>query len=113
MPLSSSSALQGWPTYDWILAFGGLSIGLGFLLYGYHLMRSLGNNLTSHSPSRGYCMEFGASITVLIASRIGLPISTTQCITGATIAIGMLSGINAVNWRRFGAIFFSWFNYRE
>lgn len=45
---------------------------------------------------------------MLVASRIGLPISTTQCITGATIAIGMVSGFRAVNWRRFGNIFLSW-----
>ena len=53
-------------------------------------------------------MEMGASITVLLASRIGLPISTTQCITGATLAVGMLNGLRGVNWRRFSTIFFSW-----
>ena len=71
-------------------------------------MRSLGNNLTYHSPSRGYCMELGAAIIVLIASRIGLPISTTQCITGATMAVGLLNGVKGVNWMRFLSIFGSW-----
>ena len=83
-------------------------IGIGVSVYGFHLMRSLGNNLTYHSPSRGYCMEMGASITVLFASRIGLPISTTQCITGATMAVGLLNGLRGVNWKRFGTIFLSW-----
>lgn len=55
----TGSTSAGWPTPDWILAFGGASIGLGFLVYGYHLMRSLGNNLTFHSPSRGYCVSGG------------------------------------------------------
>ena len=103
-----ASAANGWETPDWILAWGGISIGIGFIVYGYHLMRSLGNNLTYHSPSRGYAMEMGAAITVLLASRIGLPISTTQCITGATMAIGMMNGLNGVNWRRFASIFGSW-----
>lgn len=52
----SGTPSKGWPTPDYLLAAGGVTIGLGFLIYGYHLMRSLGNNLTFHSPSRGYCM---------------------------------------------------------
>jgi phosphate/sulfate permease len=103
-----ASAANGWATPDWLLAVGGIMIGLGFTVYGYHLMRSLGNNLTYHSPSRGYCMEFGAAVTVLLASRIGLPISTTQAITGATIAIGLLNGLRGINWMKFATIFASW-----
>ena len=111
-PLPNSSSLasvkNGWATPDWLLAVGGIMIGIGFWVYGFHLMRSLGNNLTYHSPSRGYCMEMGAAITVLFASRIGLPISTTQCITGATMAVGLLNGLRGVNWKRFSTIFLSW-----
>ena len=83
-------------------------IGIGFTSYGYNLMRTLGNNLTYHSPSRAYCMELGAAIIVLLASRVGLPISTTQCITGATIAVGLLNGLKGINWRRFAEIFGAW-----
>lgn len=102
------SAANGWEVPTWLLAVGGIMIGIGFCTYGFHLMRVLGNNLTYHSPSRGYCMEMGAAITVLIASRIGLPISTTQCITGATMAVGLLNGARGVNWKRFSTIFLSW-----
>ena len=91
-----------------MLAVGGIMLGIGFCTYGFHLMRTLGNSLTYHSPSRGYCMEMGAAITVIIASRIGLPISTTQCITGATMAVGLLNGARGVNWKRFRTIFMSW-----
>lgn len=102
------SATDGWETPTWMLAVGGVMIGIGFTSYGYNLLRSLGNNLTYHSPSRCFCMEFGAAIIVLLASRIGLPISTTQCITGATMAVGLMNGASGVNWRRFISIFFSW-----
>lgn len=102
------SATDGWETPLWMLAVGGIMIGIGFTSYGYNLLRSLGNNLTYHSPSRCYCMEFGAAIIVLLASRIGLPISTTQCITGATMAVGLMNGATGVNWRRFATIFGSW-----
>jgi len=102
------SATDGWETPTWMLAVGGIMIGIGFTSYGYNLIRSLGNNLTYHSPSRCYCMEFGAAIIVLLASRIGLPISTTQCITGATMAVGLMNGATGVNWKRFSMIFGAW-----
>jgi hypothetical protein len=44
------------------------------LVYGYHVMRSLGNKITQVSPTRGFAMELGAAITVLLASRLGLPV---------------------------------------
>jgi hypothetical protein len=57
-------------------AFGGASIVLGLLTYGYQVMRNLGNRLTLMSPSRGFCMELGSAITVLMATRLALPVST-------------------------------------
>lgn len=79
----------------WILCFGGGAIVLGLLTYGYHVMRTLGNRLTLISPSRGFCMELSSAITVLMATRLKLPVSTTQCITGATIGVGLANG----DWR--------------
>jgi len=93
----------------WILAFCGLAIDIGLVTYGYNVMRSLGNNITFHSPSRGFSMELGTSLTVLTASKIGLPVSTTHCITGATTAVGLCNGdLGAVNWRMIAWCFFSW-----
>ncbi|KAG8741800.1 Na+/Pi symporter [Ceratobasidium sp. 414] len=97
------------PVAVWMLAFGGAAIVLGLATYGYNIMRVLGNRLTLHSPSRGFSMELGASIAVVLASQLAVPVSTTQCITGATIAVGMCNGdLKALNWRMFGWIFFSW-----
>lgn len=97
------------PVELWQLAYGGAGIVLGLALYGFNIMRELGNNLTYQSPSRGFCMDVGSAITVLIASKEGFPISTTQCITGATIGVGIANGEwRAVNWRLFGRIFLSW-----
>jgi phosphate/sulfate permease len=55
-----------------LLALGGAAIDVGLLFYGYHVMRSLGNKFTYHSPSRGFAMELGTSLTVLSASRFGM-----------------------------------------
>lgn len=64
-PLSSKT-----PTPVWILAFGGIMIVIGLATYGYNIMKILGNKLTLHSPSRGFSMELGAAITVLLASQV-------------------------------------------
>ena len=66
---------------------------------GYNIMRSLGNNITYHSPSRGFSMELGAALSVITASFFALPVSTTQCIVGATVAVGLCNGqLRAINW---------------
>jgi len=97
------------PVPIWILAFGGIAIVIGLGTYGWKLMSVLGNRLTMHSPSRGFSMELGASITVVVASYLGLPVSSTQSITGATLAVGLCNGdYKAMNWRMLGWIFFSW-----
>ncbi|SPO32613.1 probable PHO89 - Na+/phosphate co-transporter [Ustilago trichophora] len=97
------------PVPIWILAFGGVAIVIGLGTYGWKLMSVLGNRLTMHSPSRGFSMELGASITVVLASYLGLPVSSTQSITGATLAVGLCNGdYKAMNWRMLGWIFFSW-----
>lgn len=75
----------------------GAAISIGLWTYGYNMMRQLGNRLTLHSPSRGFSMELGAALTVVIATRLALPISTTQCITGATVGVGK-SQLLAIDW---------------
>jgi len=88
------------PVPVWVLAFGGIAIDLGLATYGYNIMRNLGNRLTLHSPSRGFSMELGAALTVVLASRLAVPISTTQCIVGATMAVGLCNGdYKSINWR--------------
>jgi phosphate/sulfate permease len=82
----------------------GLSIDLGLVTFGYHVMRSLGNNITYQSPSCGFSMELGAAMTVIIASFLGIAVSTTHCITGATVAVGLCN----INWKVVSWTIFSW-----
>ncbi|KAG0175941.1 Na+/Pi symporter [Apophysomyces sp. BC1034] len=98
------------PVPIWILAYGGVAIDLGLATMGYKVMRKMGNNITYVTPSRGFCAELAAALTVLTCSKLGLPVSTTHCITGATAAIGLCNGnMKAVNWKMLGWCFFSWF----
>ncbi|EXJ74637.1 phosphate-repressible phosphate permease [Cladophialophora psammophila CBS 110553] len=97
------------PVPYWILAFGGAAIVIGLWTYGYNIMRNLGNRITLHSPSRGFSMELGSAITVIMATKLKLPISTTQCISGATVGVGLCSGTwRTINWRMVAWIYFGW-----
>ena len=91
--VSSKTGVQ-----KWVLAYGGLAIVLGLLLYGYRVMKSLGYKLTMLSPSRGSSAELGASLTVVTASFLGIPVSTTQCIVGAVTAVGLVGGRQSIDW---------------
>jgi phosphate/sulfate permease len=97
------------PTPIWFLIVAGLLLGLGFWFYGYHIVRALGNKITQMSPTRGFSVELGAAITVLLASRLGLPVSTTQCLTGAAMGVALMNyDLGAVNWKQLAFIFGGW-----
>merc|ERR1712194_717549 len=85
--VSSKSEVQ-----KWVLALGGAGIVVGLALYGYKLIISLGYRMTKVSPSRGFAIELSAATVVVVASFIGIPISTTQCKVGGTTAVGMFGG---------------------
>ncbi|KAF9357540.1 Na+/Pi symporter [Mortierella sp. AD094] len=98
------------PVPVWILAYGGIAIDIGLLTYGYKVMATLGNNICYVSPSRGFSLSLGTSLTVLTCSKLGLPVSTTHCVTGATTSVGLCSGggIKSINWKVLGLIASSW-----
>ncbi|EFR05111.1 phosphate permease PHO89 [Nannizzia gypsea CBS 118893] len=97
------------PVPVWQLAVLALTISLGLITYGYNIMKVMGNKLTYHSPSRGSSMEMGAAICVLVFSQYSLPVSTSMCITGATVGVGLCNGtFKAVNWQRVGLLVFAW-----
>ena len=97
------------PTPVWFLVVAGLLLGTGFWFYGYRIIRSLGNRLTKMSPTRGYSAELGAAITVLMASRLALPVSTTQCLTGGVVGVALMNyDVGAVNWKQVLWIFSGW-----
>ena len=93
----------------WILVLGGVGIILGLVMWGYRIIVAIGVKLTKLTPSRGFSIELGAAITVLIASRLGLPVSTTHCQVGATMGVGLVEFKgNTVNWKQFLYICIGW-----
>lgn len=92
----------------WILPLGAVGIVIGLATLGAKVIRTIGENITHLTPSRGFAAEIAAASTVVIASGIGLPISTTQTLVGAVLGVGMARGIAALNLGVIRNIFVSW-----
>lgn len=92
----------------WVLALGGLGIVVGLATWGWRVIETIGKKITELTPTRGFSAEFGAAATILIASRLGLPISTTHTLVGSVIGVGLARGIEALDLRTTRHIVVSW-----
>ncbi len=92
----------------WILVLGGSGIVIGLATMGYRVMQTIGTGITELTPSRGFCATLAAAATVVLASRTGLPVSTTHIAVGAVIGVGLARGIGAIDLRVIGGIAASW-----
>lgn len=93
---------------SWALALGGFGIVIGLATWGWRVIETIGKKITELTPTRGFSAEFGAATTILMASRLGLPISTTHTLVGAVIGVGMARGIEALNLGMMRDIVASW-----
>ena len=92
----------------WVLVLGGAGIVTGLVTLGYRVMRTIGTKITSLTPTRGYCATLAAATTVVLASKTGLPVSTTHIAVGAVLGVGLTSGMGAVDLRVIRDIVGSW-----
>lgn len=92
----------------WVLLLGAGGIVVGLATYGYRVIATIGRHITELTPSRGFAAELATATTVVSASGLGLPISTTHTLVGAVLGVGMARGIGALNLRVIGTIFSSW-----
>jgi inorganic phosphate transporter, PiT family len=93
----------------WILLLGGTGIVIGLATMGYKVMQTIGTKITELTPTRGYCATLAAAITVVVASKTGLPVSTTQIAVGSVMGVGLARGLGALDLRVVGNIVVSWF----
>jgi len=96
------------PVPFWVLVLGGLGIVLGLATWGHRVIATIGKQITDMTPTRGFSAEFGAATTVLFASSLGLPVSTTHTLVGAVIGVGFAQGLGALNVRVIRNILGSW-----
>jgi PiT family inorganic phosphate transporter len=93
----------------WILMLGGGGIVFGLATYGYRVMHTVGTEITEITPSRGVAADIAATATVLLCTRLKLPVSTTHTLVGAILGIGLARGLAGVNRQVTKKIFGSWF----
>jgi len=91
-----------------VLAWGGFGIVAGLLVWGYRVIATIGQKITELTPTRGFAAEFAAATVVVIASRLGLPISATHTLVGAVMGVGFARGLNSVRGDVVREIVASW-----
>lgn len=101
--ISTGSVAVNVPVPMWILALGGLMITVGICTWGYRVIETLGSKITQLTNTRGFTVDFSTASVVLIASMMGLPVSTTHAAVGAYVGVGLAGGLQAIDlgilWR--------------
>lgn len=85
-----------------------IAIALGTMFGGWRIVKTMGQRVTKLRPVDGFCAETGAAISLLIATFLGAPVSTTHTITGAIMGVGSLKRLSAVRWGVAGKIIWAW-----
>jgi len=85
------------PVPAFLLLFGGIGIACGISMAGHRVMDTMGKKITALSNTRGFAVNFATATTVLVASKMGLPVSTTHAAVGGVMGIGLARGVEAIN----------------
>jgi PiT family inorganic phosphate transporter len=91
-----------------VLLLGGVGIVVGLATWGWRVIETIGKCITELTPTRGFAAEFGAAITIVLASKLALPVSTTHTLVGAVLGVGLARGLNSLNLSTIRDIFISW-----
>ncbi len=92
----------------WLLFTGGIGIVVGLAVMGRKVIQTVGQEITEITPSRGFAAEFGAAITILFGTILGLPLSTTHVLVGSVIGVGFARGISGIDLMVIKRIARSW-----
>ena len=96
------------PVPVWILGLGGVGIVIGLSTWGWRVIETIGKKITELTPTRGFSADFAAATTIVLASRLRIPISTTHTLVGGVLGVGVARGIESLNPRVIRDIFTSW-----
>ncbi|MDI6839321.1 MAG: inorganic phosphate transporter [bacterium] len=96
------------PIPFFILVLGGVGISIGVLTWGYRVMETIGFKITELTNTRGYSIDFGGATSVILATKLGMPVSTTHAAVGSVIGVGLARGLDAVDFGVVRKILISW-----
>ena len=106
--LSSGHAKTGESIAPWVIICCYTAIGLGTLMGGWRIVKTMGEGITKLKPVGGFCAETGGAMTLFFATALGIPVSTTHTITGAIVGVGSSHRFSAVRWGLAGKIVWAW-----
>jgi len=96
------------PVPAWVVIACYVTIGLGTMFGGWRIVKTMGQRITKIRPPSGFCAELSGSITLFLATGLGIPVSTTHTITGSIIGVGSAQSVSAVRWGLAGNILWAW-----
>jgi inorganic phosphate transporter, PiT family len=95
------------PTPLWVMVLGAMGLAVGLALYGARLIRTVGKEITELDNMRAYSIAMAATITVIVASQFGMPVSTTHISIGAVFGVGFLRELLKVNYAKMESVVFA------
>ena len=105
---TGSVPLSGFSVPLWILVLGGSGIVFGLAIWGKNVITTIGENIIPLQPSSGFCAELATATTILVASRFGLPVSTSHALVGAVVGIGLVQNWKSVRLQTVQGIALAW-----
>lgn len=102
----ASTADKSPPTWTIVACYA--AIGIGTMMGGWRIVKTMGQRITKLKPVGGFCAETGGALTLFIATGLGIPVSTTHTITGAIVGVGSVQRASAVRWGVAGNIVWAW-----
>jgi len=98
----------GEPVPNWVVVACYVTIGLGTMFGGWRIVKTMGQRITKIRPVGGFCAELSGSISLFIATGLGIPVSTTHTIAGSIVGVGSTQNVSAVRWGIAGNIVWGW-----
>lgn len=100
--------LNGLTIPIWILLLGGVGIVAGLAIWGKKVIATIGENIIPLQPSSGFCAELATATTILLASRLGLPVSTSHALVGGVVGIGLVQNFKSIQFKTLQGIAGAW-----
>lgn len=106
--LTGTVPLNGITIPLWILVLGGAGIVTGLAIWGKKVIATIGEGIIRLQPSAGFCAELATATTILLASRVGIPVSTSHALVGGVVGIGLVQGNKSIQFKTVRGIIMAW-----